>query len=470
MNRPIKHLLLQLWTYLITLFALILPAETKAGETRGIYMLRLDDEIGSSTWRYTSQTLEEAKRQNAELLIVHLNTYGGSVVHADSIRTALLNFPHPTVAFVDNNAASAGALIALACDSVFMRSGATMGAVTVVNGTDGAAMPDKYQSYMRAMMRATAEKHGKILNPDSTTVWRRNPLIAEAMVDPRVSVDGLIDSTRVLTFTADEAVKWNYADGKAESVDEIMQKLGYTTPDSYVISEYHPTWLDHFIGFLTNPAVQAVLIMLIIGGIYMELHSPGVGFPSAAAIIAAILYFLPLYISGIASSWIILLFVLGIMLIILEIFVVPGFGITGIAGISCVCAAVILGLIEHYTFSLSHMNADAVWSSMIIFLVGTGLAIMAIWYLTSSYGPKWVRRHTELMLTQQVKEGYIGVDMTPVGYIGLDGTAVTDMRPAGKVEINGEVLDAVAVRGFIHAGARVKVMKYENAQIYVAEV
>lgn len=470
MNRPIKHLLLQLWTYLITLFALILPAETKAGEVRGIYMLRLDDEIGSSTWRYTSQTLEEAKRQNAELLIVHLNTYGGSVVHADSIRTALLNFPRPTVAFVDNNAASAGALIALACDSVFMRSGATMGAVTVVNGTDGSAMPDKYQSYMRAMMRATAEKHGKILNTDSTTAWRRNPLIAEAMVDPRVSVDGLIDSTRVLTFTADEAVKWNYADGKAESIDEIMQKLGYTTPDSYVISEYHPTWLDHFVGFLTNPAVQAVLIMLIIGGIYMELHSPGVGFPSAAAIIAAILYFLPLYISGIASSWIILLFVLGIMLIILEIFVVPGFGITGIAGISCVCAAVILGLIEHYTFSLSHMNADAVWSSMIIFLVGTGLAIMAIWYLTSSYGPKWVRRHTELMLTQQVKEGYIGVDMTPVGYIGLDGTAVTDMRPAGKVEINGEVLDAVAVRGFIHAGARVKVMKYENAQIYVAEV
>lgn len=470
MNRPIKHLLLQLWTCLISFFALLIPSETKAGEARDVYMLRLDDEIGSSTWRYTSQALEEAKRQNAELLIVHLNTYGGSVVHADSIRTALLNFPRPTVAFVDNNAASAGALIALACDSVFMRSGATMGAVTVVNGTDGAAMPDKYQSYMRAMMRATAEKHGKILNPDSTTVWRRNPLIAEAMVDPRVSVDGLIDSTRVLTFTADEAVKWNYADGKAESVDEIMQKLGYTTPDSYVISEYHPTWLDHFIGFLTNPAVQAVLIMLIIGGIYMELHSPGVGFPSAAAIIAAILYFLPLYISGIASSWIILLFVLGIMLIILEIFVVPGFGITGIAGISCVCAAVILGLIEHYTFSLSHMNADAVWSSMIIFLVGTGLAIMAIWYLTSSYGPKWVRRHTELMLTQQVKEGYIGVDMTPVGYIGLDGTAVTDMRPAGKVEINGEVLDAVAVRGFIHAGARVKVMKYENAQIYVAEV
>ena len=158
------------------------------------------------------------------------------------------------------------------------------------------------------------------------------------------------------------------------------------------------------------------------------------------------------------------------MLIILEIFVVPGFGLTGISGISCVCAAIILGLIEHYTFSLSHLNADAVWSSMVIFLAGVVLAVVAIWYLTSSYGPKWVRRHTELMLTQQVKDGYIGVDMTPSRYIGLDGSAVTDMRPAGKVEIDGEILDAVAAQGFIHAGARVKVMKYENAQIYVRVV
>ena len=287
------------------------------------------------------------------------------------------------------------------------------------------------------------------------------------MVDSRVEVPGLIDSTRVLTFTADEARKWNYAEGKAESVDDVLKQLDIT---EYEISEYQPTWLDHLIGFFTNPAVQAILIMIIVGGIYMELHSPGVGFPSAASIIAAVLYFLPLYVTGIASSWIILLFVLGIMLIVLEVFVVPGFGITGIAGISCVCAAVILGLIEHYTFSLSHMNVDAVWSSMVIFLAGVSLAVAAIWYLTSIHGPKWVRRHTELMLTQQVNEGYIGVDMAPVNYIGLEGVAVTDMRPAGKIEINGEVLDAVAMQGFIHAGSRVRVMKYENAQVYVREI
>lgn len=443
--------------------------DMRADELHGVYMLRLDDEIGSNTWRYTRQALDEAKKRDSELLIVHLNTYGGSVVHADSIRTALLNFPRPVVGFVDNNAASAGALIALACDSVYMRGGASMGAVTVVNGADGAAMPDKYQSYMRAMMRATAESHGKYTDSLGSERWRRDPLIAEAMVDSRVEVPGLIDSTRVLTFTADEAVKWGYADAKAESIDDVMSRLEYQ-PGSYVVEEYRPDWLDHLIGFFTNPAVQAVLIMIIVGGIYMELHSPGVGFPSAAAIIAAVLYFLPLYITGIASSWIILLFVLGVMLIVLEVFVVPGFGITGIAGITCICAAVILGLIEHYTFSLTHLNADAVWSSMVIFLAGIFLAVIAIWYLTSSHGPKWVRRHTELMLTQQVKDGYIGVDMAPTRYIGLEGNAVTDMRPAGKVEIDGEVLDAVAIRGFIHAGAQVKVIKYENAQIYVAEI
>lgn len=455
---------------LITLVSLLsgLGLSLRADEYYNVYMLRLDDEIGSSTWRYTRQALDEAQKRNSDMLLVHLNTYGGSVVHADSIRTALLNFPGPVVAFVDNNAASAGALIALACDSVYMRGGASMGAVTVVNGADGAAMPDKYQSYMRAMMRATAESHGKLTDSLGNQKWRRDPLIAEAMVDSRVEVPGLIDSTRVLTFTADEAVKWGYAEAKAESVDDVMAQLDHS-PESYSIEEYRPDWLDHLIGFFTNPAVQAVLIMIIVGGIYMELHSPGVGFPSAAAIIAAVLYFLPLYITGIASSWIILLFVLGVMLIVLEVFVVPGFGITGIAGITCICAAVILGLIEHYTFSLSHLNADAVWSSMVIFLAGIFLAVGAIWYLTSSHGPKWVRRHTELMLTQQVKDGYIGVDMAPVNYIGLEGAAVTDMRPAGKVEINGEVLDAVATRGFIHAGSRVRVMKYENAQIYVSE-
>ena len=454
-----------LLTILIMLSGLV---QLRADEARLVYMLRLDDEIGSSTWRYTREAVDEAIKADASLLLVHLNTYGGSVVHADSIRTALMRAPMPVVAYVDNNAASAGALIALACDSVYMRSGSSMGAVTVVNGSDGAAMPDKYQSYMRAMMRATAERHGRTVPGDSTSPWRRDPLIAEAMVDSRVTVPGLIDSTRVLTFTPEEAVKWGYADGKAESVAEVLGNLGYHD-GVYVIEEYHPTWLDRVIGFFTNPAVQAVLIMIIIGGIYMELHSPGVGFPSAAAIIAACLYFLPIYITGIASSWIILLFVAGFILIVLEMFVVPGFGVTGIAGIVCVSLALIFGLIEGYTFSITQVDASSLWMSLGTFFAGLALAVAAVWYLTSSHGPKWVRRHTDLTAELRNDDGFIGVDMGPARYVGHEGVAVTDMRPAGKVEIDGATLDAVAVMGFVHAGTRVKVTKYENAQIYVKE-
>ncbi len=462
-----KEMKRSLLSLLLTLVAMI---AVRADEVHLIHMLRLDDEIGSSTWRYTREALDKAHEDNASLLLVHLNTYGGSVVHADSIRTALMRCEIPIVAYVDNNAASAGALIALACDSVYMRPGSSMGAVTVVNGTDGAAMPDKYQSYMRAMMRATAERHGHMAGSDSTAgQWRRDPLIAEAMVDPRVEVKGLIDSTRVLTFTASEAVKWGYAEGEADSVDDVLSRLGYT-PGTYEMEEYAPTWVDRLIGFLTNPAVQAVLIMIIIGGIYMELHTPGVGFPSAAAIIAAALYFLPIYITGIAGSWIIMLFMAGFVLIVLELFVVPGFGVTGISGIVCIALAILFGLIENYTFSITHADTSAVWSSLAIFFSGVILAIGAVWYLTSSHGPKWVRRHTDLTTELRSDRGFIGVDMSPSRLVGHDGVAVTDMRPAGKVQVDGETLDAVAMMGFLHAGTRVKIVKYENAQIYVNEI
>lgn len=439
--------------------ALLLWFMPAAGKDR-VYMLRLDDEIGTTTWRYTRQALDEAQRMDADMILVHINTYGGSVVHADSIRTALLNSRIPIVGFVDNNAASAGALIALACDTVVMRGGATMGAATVVNGADGTEMPDKYQSYMRGMMRSTAEHHGK--TPDGK--WRRDPLIAEAMVDSRISVPGIIDSTKVLTLTTDEAIRHGFADARAESVAEVLADVGVK---DYTIDEYHPTWVDKLIGFLTSPVVQAILIMIILGGIYMELQTAGTGFPSAAAITAAILYFLPLFITGIVSPWIVVVFAVGLVLILLEIFVVPGFGITGISGIVLVCAGLALGLIENLTFSISLATGADVLYSLLILGSGIVLAIAGVWYLTSAHGPKWVRRHTDLTTELRVGEGFVGVDMQPATLIGHEGTACTDMRPSGKVEIDGERLDAVSVEGFIYAGTRVRIVKYENAQIYV---
>ena len=418
-----------------------------------VYRLHINDEIGSSTWQHTRRALEEATARNADIFLLHLNTYGGEVGAADSMRTALLHAQMPVVAFVDNNAASAGALIALACDSVFMRPDASMGAATVVSGADGTAMPDKYQSYMRAIMRATAESHGKVPGPDSTMVWRRNPLIAETRVNT------------LPTRTADEAVRWHYAEGKAETIDDVLASLGIT---DYDIATFRPSWVDWLMGFLTNPAVQGMLIMVIVAGIYFELQSPGMGFPSMAAIIAALLYFMPMYLTGIVDSWVVIVFFAGAVLLCLEVFVIPGFGVAGKTDIAAMIVAVIAGLLENFALpSGGEIDLGVIWRAMLTFCCALALAIGAIALLMSKYGSRLVGRRTELTHQQRVADGYIGVDTAPSRLVGREGVAATALRPSGKVEVDGEHYDAVALGGFIEAGSRVRITKFENAQLYV---
>ncbi|HOI78438.1 MAG TPA: nodulation protein NfeD, partial [Petrimonas sp.] len=308
-----------------------------------IYKINIKENIGSNTWVYLQNGMHQALNKNADCILLHMNTYGGSVTEADSMRTAILNFQLPVYVFIDNNAASAGALISIACDSIFMRSAASIGAATVVSGQDGSKAPDKYQSYMRGMMRATAESHGRdtvIQNRDTLIEWKRDPRVAEAMVDEKIVIPGFADSTQILTLTASQAVELRYCDGIAENINQIaVQYLGYR---DYDLETYNPTLYDRIKGLLMNGVLQAILIMLIIGGIYFELQTPGIGFPTAVAVTAALLYFTPLYLTGYAQNWEVLLFVLGLILIVFEIFVIPGFGVAGISGIILVFTALIL--------------------------------------------------------------------------------------------------------------------------------
>src|SRR5690554_6828848 len=305
------------------LFLAALP-QLRSQEARPlIYRINIKENIGSNTWIYLQNGLHEATEKEAHAVLLHMNTYGGGVLEADSMRSAILNFPLPVYVFIDNNAASAGALISIACDSIFMRNSASIGAATVVDGASGAAAPDKYQSYMRGTMRATAESHGKtvtIHEGDTITKWRRDPLIAEAMVDERIIIPGFADSTQILTLTASQAIELGYCDGVAETVHEVI--VSHLGQSDYLLETYNPSFYDKIKGFLTNGVVQAFLIMFIIGGIYFELQSPGLGFPTAAAITAAILYFAPLYLTGYAQNWSCLLFVLALLFIVLYIFVV----------------------------------------------------------------------------------------------------------------------------------------------------
>lgn len=430
-----------------------------------IYKINIKENIGSNTWVYLQNGLNEALMNNANCVLIHMNTYGGAVVEADSMRTAILNFPLPVYAFIDNNAASAGALISIACDSIFMRSSASIGAATVVSGEDGAKAPDKYQSYMRGMMRATAESHGKdtlITNGDTLVTWKRNPKIAEAMVDEKIVIPEYADSTQILTLTANQAVELGFCDGIVENINEIAVKhLGY---GEYDVMIYNPTFYDKIKGFLTNGILQAFLIMIIIGGIYFELQTPGIGFPTAIALTAAILYFTPLYMTGYAQNWEVLMFVLGLILIVFEIFVIPGFGITGISGIVLIIVSLILSLVGNIQFDFSGIPLQQLFRALIIVFAGLGLGLIIIVYLSSRIGKSGIFRKVALVSDQ---EGYFSVPMEPVSLIGSIGVAATVLRPSGKVYINGEFYDAVSLKGFLEKGDQVIVRKYENFQLYV---
>jgi len=445
-----------------------ISAQENSGEKKLVYQLNIKDNIMPKTWRDTQHAFAEADSLDADLILIHMNTYGGTVLDADSIRTKILNSPIPVYVFIDNNAASAGALISIACDSIYMRKGGSIGAATVVNQT-GEKMPDKYQSYMRSIMRATAESHGGdtiISGQDTTFHWFRDPQIAEAMVDERVYIPGIIDTGKVLTFTPSEAMKNGYCEGIAENIPEVLQKIGV---ENYEIVEYTPSFIEKIIGFLVNPIVSGLLIMAIIGGIYFELQTPGIGFPLGVAIVAAVAYFAPLYLEGLAANWEILLFVVGLILIAVEIFVLPGFGIAGILGILFTFTGLVLSLIENVVFNFENVHPDKIVTALTTVLIALFAGFMGSLFLSKKLftAERGVFRNLSLHEVQEKERGFVGVDTTIKTMKGKTGIAYTVLRPSGKVQIEGKIYDAVSNLGMIDKGESIVVIKDEAAQLYV---
>jgi len=439
------------------------------GADQLIFKIDLKKDIGSTTWLYIQKGFAEASETKADAIFIHMNTYGGEVVYADSIRTKILNSDIPVYVFVDNNAASAGALIAIACDKIYMRPGGSIGAATVVNET-GAQMPDKYQSYMRATMRATAEAHGKdtIINgTDTTFKWKRDPIIAEAMVDDRTVIPGIIDSGKTLTFTALEAIKYNYSEGMANNVEEVIEKQ--LKIKDYELVVFEPTAWDNIKGFLMSSVLQGLLIMLIVGGIYFELQTPGIGFPLGVAITAAVLYFAPLYIDGLAANWEILIFIIGLVLVALELFVIPGFGVAGISGIILVILGLTLSLLNNVVFNFESVETGAIGKAFVTVMAGITLSFVLIIYLSSKIGTKGIFRNVALVKTLDNQSGYIGVSMDAKELVGLQGVASTVLRLSGKVQVEGKTYDAVSEDGFIEKGTIVQIIRYETGQVYVVK-
>ncbi len=446
MNRYYKVTL----SVILFLLPVLLPSAVSAAGIDKVYVFDMKEEIGPSAWRLTKKAFENAKENQAGTVLIRMNTFGGMIDFADSIRTAILNAPFKTIVFIDNNAASAGALIAMACDQIYMKKGAGIGAASVVN-PQGEIMPEKYQSYMRGLMRATAEAKG------------RNPNIAEAFVDPDIEIPGIVAKGKVLTLTSSEAVKAGISKAEAVNTEDVLRSEGLENAE---VINHHVSLTDKLIAFLITPAVSGILILLIIGGIYFEMQSPGIGFALLVSVVAALLFFAPLYLEGLAAHWEIGMFIVGIILLLLEIFVIPGFGIAGILGIVCVIGGLVLSLVLNDFFDFTVTGSEQLSSAVMLVMGSMLLSVILSVILGKSLMKSPVFQRLVLQDEQRSQNGYVA-GRQKEDVLNKRGVAKTDMRPSGKIEIDGKWYDAIALDGYIEKGSEVDVEKQENYNVFV---
>lgn len=411
------------------------------------YRIRLDRDIDKSAQRLVVEGLDRASKADADYILLDLDTYGGAVDAADSIRSAILRCETPVLAYVNMQAASAGALISIACDSIYMKTGSSIGAATVVD-QGGNVMPDKYQSFMRGMMRSTAQATG------------RDPKIAESMVD----------TAHVLSLTPEEAIKVGYCEGVYESEVEVMEAV--VSGNEFIVRnmEDELTWLDKLIDLLLNPLLQSIFMMMIIGGIFVEIRTPGIGLPLVTAIVGALLYFAPGYVGNLAEHWEILLFVVGLILIGIEIFVLPGFGVCGISGIVCVVAALALSMVDNVEFYRWDGSLDLkplIKPLGIVVFSSTAAVFGSVWLVRRLY-PTRSFDHVALRQEMKADEGFVGVVSGLETLIGEEVTVFTDLRPSGKVLTpDGKVLEAtLKFGGFASKGEKLKIVGAEQGRVY----
>jgi membrane-bound serine protease (ClpP class) len=421
-------------------------------EGEPVYVVRIDGMIDNALARYVDRAIADATAAEAGVIVFHIDTFGGLVDAADEIRKAILDSSPRTIALIDKNAASAGALISYACDYILMVPGASIGAATVVEGTGGEAAPDKYQSYMRGLMRATAEANG------------RDPSIAEAMVDQDLEVEGISEAGEVLTLSTEEALRFGVADFEVSSLEELLNAGGV---DLSAVVNHRATGTEKLLRFFASPVIQSILMLMMLGGLYFELQTPGVGFAGAMAGLGAAMFFAPHYMLGLVESWEIIVFILGIGLIVLEIFVIPGFGVAGIAGIVLTVGALGSALVGNV--GLDFPSGEAIGSA--VTTIAVTLVLFVVLLVSMGRFLPDSRRMSQLILSPELSSvaGYVAA-ATSEHLLGRHGTAVTTLRPSGVAEIDGERVDVVAQGTFVASGANVVVKRVSGSRVEVVEI
>ena len=398
---------------------------------------------------YIKKAIKKAEEEGASLIILELDTPGGLLSSALSIKNYIIESDIPVVAYINKNALSAGALISLSCEAIYMSDGSIIGAATPVymKGNEIEKAGEKEISAMRAAMRSSAERS------------KKNVRIAEAMVDETIILskrnDGIdLDDKTLLTLSVEEALKVNIADGKANSIIDII-KLRNLSENSTIINVEEEKY-DYILRFLINPAVLSALISIGIIGVYIELKTPGFGIGGVISIIAFSIFFFAQVFVGESGFLAPAIFFLGIVLLAIEIFVIPGFGITGILGILGIVAGIFM------SFGINNI-AQATLVVFVSLIADIILIIILARFILKSKGFK------NIVALETDTAGY----HSSVSYdnlLGCEGITDTFFRPSGNIIINDKKYDAITEGEFINKGVKIKVILVEGNKIVIKEI
>lgn len=438
---------------LVTLVFLVLLTPVSKAQTAKskVMVMEIKDEIDPRMLRYVKLALENAEKIKADYVVIDMDTYGGVLTDAKEIVDLLMDFKKPIWVYVNSDAASAGALISIACDSIYMSPGATIGAATVVEGAGGQAAPDKYQAYMRGIMRSTAEKNG------------RDPRIAEGMVDERIVIDSIKQEGRVITFTTKEALKYGFCEAQVETIEEILKRNKVT---NYELETFQLGTSEKIIAFVINPFISGILILIILGGIYFELQTPGIGFPLFASVTALILYLVPYYLNGLAEYWEIIALFVGILLLMAEVFVIPGFGVAGIAGIILTVMSLVLIMLNNDFFNFEFVPMGDIIRATFAAVGGISGGMLLLFFGGARLTETKAFQRMALTDQQESSQGF-SVNTSTIDMLGKKGISHTVLRPSGKVFIDEIVYDAFTRGEYVEKGESIEVVGIEGVTLRV---
>lgn len=420
---------------LLITFSLIAP-NAYVNETDEVYLVSIKGTIDLGLSSYVERALEEAVSNKVKAVILEIDTFGGRVDAAIQIRDKIMSLNIPSVAYVKNRAWSAGALIALSAKYILMAKSASIGAA------EPQPADEKTVSALRAEFTSTAQSRGRPEN------------LAAAMVDKDIEIENVIEKDKILTLNAEQAIKLNIADNIVLNNEEVLNFLNLR--DTKIV-HINPNWAENISRFVTNPIVSPLLLSIGFLGLIIEFWTLGWGIAGSMGLISLSLFFGGHIIAGLAGFETIILFAIGLLLLLAEVFLIPGFGLAGIGGAAAILASIFLtfGNMVQATYSI---------------LIALGLSI-AGFFLLIRFIPSTRAWRKFVLSTEQKKElGYTVGTKDLKRLTGKEGIAITPLRPSGIVEVNGKKLNALTLGEYVDSNTKIKIISVEGNKIVVEAV